>query len=89
MSPKTPEKREKIARIPYVSEIGSLMYAMLCTRSYIAYAVSLSSRFQSNQGLENWTTVKSILKYFKRTKDLILICEGGDLQLDGFIEYDF
>lgn len=89
MSPKTPEERDKMARIPYASAIGSLMYAMLCTRPDIAYAVSLTSRYQSNPGLEHWIAVKNILKYLRRTKDLFLIYGGGDLQLDGYTDSDF
>nr|CAD1833681.1 unnamed protein product [Ananas comosus var. bracteatus] len=53
MCPKTPEERECMNRIPYASAIGSLMYAMLCTRPYIAHAVSVTSRYQSNPGLEH------------------------------------
>ena len=53
MSPKTPEEIEQMAKVPYASVIGSLMYAMLCTRPDIAYAVSVTSRFQSNPGLEH------------------------------------
>ena len=32
--------------------------------------------------------VKAILKYLRRTKDLALTYEGGDLQLIGFTDYD-
>ncbi len=62
MSPKTPEEREKIARILDASVIESLMYAMLCTKPDIAYAISLTNRFQSNPNLKYWTTIKNILK---------------------------
>ena len=89
MSPKTFEEMEEMAKVPYASAIGSLMYAMLCTRPDIAYAVSVTSRFQSNPGLEHWVAVKAILKYLRRTKDLVLIYGGGDLQLTGFTDSDF
>ena len=56
------------------SAIGSLMYAMLCTN------VSITSRYQSNPGIEHWNVVKNILKYLRRTKDLFLVYGGGDLQ---------
>ena len=79
MSPKTPEDMVEMAKIPYASAIGSLMYAMLCTRPNIAYAVSMTSRFQSNPGLEHWVAIKAILKYLRRTKDLILTYGEGDL----------
>ena len=53
MSPKTSEEMAEMAKVPYASAIGSLMYAMLCTRPDIAYVVSVTSRFQSNPGLEH------------------------------------
>ncbi|KAK1680792.1 hypothetical protein QYE76_041640 [Lolium multiflorum] len=56
------------------------MYAMLCTRPDIAHAVSLTSKYQSDPGMEHWTAVKNILKYLKRTKDMFL-CYGGDQEL--------
>ncbi len=65
------------------------MYAILCTRPDIAYAVSLTSRHQSNLGLGLWIAVKNILKYMRRTKDLFLIYGGGNLQLDGYTDSDF
>ena len=76
-SPTTAEDREKMSVIPYASAIGSIMYAMLCTRPDVNLAVSLVGRYQSNPGVDHWTTVKNILKYLKRTKDMFLIY-GGD-----------
>ena len=78
MSPKTPEEIEQMAKVPYISAIESLMYAILCIRPDIAYAISVTSRFQSNPGLEYWIAVKSIFKYLRRTKHLILTYGGSD-----------
>ena len=89
MSPKTTEEMAKMAKVPYASAIGSLMYAILCTRPDIAYIVSVTSRFQSNLGLEHWVVVKAILMYLGRTKDLVLTYGGGDLHLTGFIDSNF
>ncbi|KAH9752839.1 hypothetical protein KPL71_014867 [Citrus sinensis] len=72
MSPKTYDERERMNKIPYASAIGSLMYAMLCTRPDIAHGVSVTSIYQSNPGEEHWTAVKNIFKYLRRTKDLFL-----------------
>ena len=41
----TLEEKQKMTRIPYASAIGSLMYAMICTRPDIAYVVGLVSRY--------------------------------------------
>ncbi|PKI33257.1 hypothetical protein CRG98_046351 [Punica granatum] len=76
MSPKTPEEREKMAQVPYASAIGSSMYAILCTRPNIAYAVSVTSKYQSNPGPNHLTVVKNILKYLRRTKDMVLVYGG-------------
>ena len=42
-SPKTPQEVEDMRHIPYASAVGSLMYAMLCTRPDICYAVGIVS----------------------------------------------
>ena len=64
----TAEDREKMEVIPYASAIGSIMYAMLCTRPDVCLGISLAGRYQSNPGVDHWTTVKNILKYPKRIR---------------------
>ena len=53
MCPKLPEEKEQMFKVPYFSAIGSLMYAMMCTRPNICYVVGLASRFQSNLGIKH------------------------------------
>ena len=89
MYPSTPEEIERMSKIPYASAIGSLMYAMLCTRSNIARAVSVTSRYQSNPGKENWTSAKCILKYLRKTKDIFLVFGNGELQIQGYTDSNF
>ena len=89
MCPSTPEEIERMSKIPYASAIGSLMYAMLCTRPDIAHAVSVTSRYQSNPCEEHWTSVKYILKYLRRTKDIFLVFGNGELQVQRFTDSDF
>ena len=48
--PKSQEKRNYMARVPYVSVVGSLMYAMVCTSLDISQAVSMVSRYMHNLG---------------------------------------
>ena len=43
--PKTPNEIEYMKQVPYASAVGSLMYAMLCTRPDICYAVGMVSRY--------------------------------------------
>jgi len=37
-----------MSRVPYASAMGSLMYAIVCTRLDLAYAVTTISQFMSN-----------------------------------------
>ncbi|KAH9291902.1 hypothetical protein KI387_042909 [Taxus chinensis] len=46
--PKTEEEIEDMSQVPYASAVGSLMYAMVCTRLDIAHAVGVVRRFMSN-----------------------------------------
>jgi hypothetical protein len=43
--PKTQEEEEDMYHVPYASALGSLMYAMVCTRPYIAHAMGFFSRY--------------------------------------------
>jgi len=42
-----------MSRIPYANAMGSLMYAMVCTRLDLDYTVSIVSRFISNIGKQH------------------------------------
>ena len=53
MCPSTSEEIKYMSKIPYALAIGSLMYAMLCTRPDIAHAMSVTSRYQSNPDKEH------------------------------------
>ena len=88
--PTNAEDREKMKDVLYASAIGSIMYAMLCTRPDVCLAISLVGRYQSNLGVDHWTAVKNILKYLKRTKDMFLIY-GGDKELivKGYVDASF
>jgi hypothetical protein len=47
-----------MSHVPYASVVGSLMYAMVCTRLDIAHAVGVLSRYMSKPGKEHWETSK-------------------------------
>ena len=52
-SPKTEEEMDYMSKVSYASTIGSLMYAMVCTRPNIAHAVGVVSRFMSRPGKQH------------------------------------
>nr|GFA57306.1 putative retrotransposon protein [Tanacetum cinerariifolium] len=75
----TPAEMKRIQNVPYTSAVGSIIYAVRCTRLDVAFAQNITSRFQQNPGDIHWTTVKNILKYLRNTKDMFLVY-GGDLK---------
>ncbi|KAK9020300.1 hypothetical protein V6N11_054789 [Hibiscus sabdariffa] len=90
MCPSTPQEREQMSQIPYASAIGSIMYAMICTRPDLSYALSITSRYQANPGEGHWTVVKNILKYLGRTKDVFLVYGGEEeLRIKGYTDAGF
>ena len=86
MCPNTSDEIECMSRIPYALTIRSLMYVMLYTRPDIAFTMSVTSRYQSNPDEKHWIAVKNILKYSRRTKDLLLIFGGASESLVWYVE---
>ena len=81
MSPKTQEEEDKMSKVPYASAVGSLMYAMVCTRADIAHALGVVSRYMSQPGIEHWNVVKWILSYFRGTSNKCLHFGGSPTDL--------
>ena len=48
--PSTTDERSRMSAIPYSSALGSIMYAMICTRPDVSYALSMTSRYQADLG---------------------------------------
>ncbi|XP_061999109.1 secreted RxLR effector protein 161-like [Rosa rugosa] len=75
---------------PYARLIGSLMYAQVCTRPDLAYAVGILSRFQSNPGHEHWVAAKKVLRYLQKTKSYLLVYKKVEnLDVIGYTDADF
>nr|GEW85637.1 hypothetical protein [Tanacetum cinerariifolium] len=72
----TPAELKRMQNVPYALAVGSIMYAVRCTRPDVAFAQNITSRFQQNSGDLHWTTVKNILKYLTNTKDMFLVYKG-------------
>ena len=74
--PTMTDERECMSKVPYASTIGSIMYAMISTHTDVSYALSITSRYQSDLGESHWIAVKNILKYLRRTKNVFLVYGG-------------
>ncbi|XP_060190827.1 secreted RxLR effector protein 161-like [Lycium barbarum] len=74
-----------MSRVPYRSAVGSLMYAMVCTRPDICQPVGLVIKYQTDPGLTHWQEVKRIMRYLKGTANYALCYQGDkDLRLVGY-----
>ena len=87
--PKTREEENIMRQVPYASAVGSLMYAMLCTRPDICYSVGMVNRYQSNPGPEHWQVLKHILKYLQRIRDYMPVYWCEDLIPIGYTDSYF
>ncbi|RZB80703.1 Retrovirus-related Pol polyprotein from transposon TNT 1-94 [Glycine soja] len=93
-APKTHDDIIYMEGIPYANVVGSLMYAMVCTRPDIAHAVSLVSRFMANPGKAHWQALKWILKYIRGSLGRVLVYGGArnsrrTAVIEGFVDSDY
>jgi hypothetical protein len=78
-------------RVTYASSVGSLMYAMVCTRLDIAHVVESLSRYMSKPRKENWTIVKRVFRYLCGTTSYGFCYQGRPglarvLDIHGFVD---
>ena len=73
------KKKERMQSVPYASIVDSLMHVMLSTRPDICFVVGMVSRYQSNLGLEHWTSIKHIIKYLRRMRDYVLVLQSVEI----------
>ncbi|GJV60550.1 retrotransposon protein, putative, ty1-copia subclass [Tanacetum coccineum] len=88
----TPKEVKHMQNVPYASAVGSIMYAVRCTRPDVAFTQNITSRFQQNLGKLHWTAVKNILKYLRNTKDMFLVYGGNpkaELRVDCYCDAGF
>ena len=74
-SPATTEDRERMKVIPYASAIGSIKYDMMYTRPIVYFAMSLARGYDSDPGMDHWTTVKIILSYLRGLRKCFSVME--------------
>nr|GEW62711.1 retrotransposon protein, putative, Ty1-copia subclass [Tanacetum cinerariifolium] len=80
--PKSKDDKARMQNVPYALAVGSIMYVVRCIRPDVAFTQNITSRFQQSPGKAHWTTMKNILKYLRRTKDMFLVYGGNpDVEL--------
>ena len=64
--------------IPYASSVGSLVYAQICTRPDIAFAIGVLGRYQSNPGIDHKRVAKKVMRYLQGTNDYMFMYRRTD-----------
>ncbi|KAH9699504.1 hypothetical protein KPL71_024380 [Citrus sinensis] len=89
MCPSNEAERKEMSRVPYASAVGSLMFAMICTRPDITQAMGAVSRYMANPGGEHWIVMKRILRYIRGTSDVALCYGGSEFTVRGYVDSNF
>ena len=76
-SPTTAKNRKRMKVISYASVIGSIKYAMLCTRSIVYPALSLAREYNSDLGVDHWTAAKIVLSGIRICFSIMEVKKGS------------
>ena len=58
LCPQLDEEVDYMSRVPYSSDVGSLMYVMVCSCLDLAYVVNSVSKYIAELGKEHWKVVQ-------------------------------
>ena len=61
-----------MSKAPYSSAMGSLMYAMVCSRLDLAYVVTTVSRYMAKLGKEHWNSIQWNMQYLRGSSSVCL-----------------
>ena len=86
--PSSKKEKKDIASTIYSLAVGSLMYAMVCTRPNIAHAVGVVSRFMVNPSKDHLEVVKWIFRYLRGNSKLCLTFGDSKPVLEGYVDAD-
>ena len=72
--------------------VGSLMYAMLCTRPDLAYAIQQLSQFNANPSNAHFQAAKRVFRYLQGTQATGLVYSGkhnADITIQAYCDADY
>ena len=61
--------------IPYASAIGSIKYAIVCTKPIVYLAMFLARGYNSDPGVDHYIAVKVILSYIRGLRKYFSVME--------------
>lgn len=87
--PKNDLEGKEMQNIPYVSAIGSLMYAKVCTLSDSTFIMGMFSRYSSIPEMDHWIPIKRVMRFLQGTKDYMLVYRKSEnLEIIGYSDSD-
>ena len=89
LCPVSEDDIEYMSRVLYSNAVGSLMYAMVCSRPDLSHSLSVVSRYMANPGKEHWDTVQWIFRYLRGTSNACLEFEKSRDGLVGYVDSDY
>ncbi|KAH9781841.1 hypothetical protein KPL71_008631 [Citrus sinensis] len=92
LEPTTDDDFNYMRKIPYSSAVGSIMYAMVCTRPDLAHGVGVISRFMGNPGKGHWNAVKWVLRYLQGSAVTAIMfgkTSEASPEVVGFVDSDY
>ena len=81
-----PNTGRVVDQLLYSRVVGSLMYAMTCTRPDIAFVVGKLSRYTSNPSSVHWHAINQVLKYLRKTIDYGIVYTWYPSVLEGYTD---
>ncbi|WVZ87241.1 hypothetical protein U9M48_033912 [Paspalum notatum var. saurae] len=89
LCPQSDDDIEYMSRVPYSKgAVGSLMYAMVCSRPNLSHALSVVGRYMANPGKEHWRAVQRIFGYLRGTSSACLQFGKSRDGLVGYVDSD-
>lgn len=76
---------------PYRSLLGALLYLSTRTGSYLAVAVSLLGKYQSDPGMHSWNTLENVIRYLSGTPyyGILLPVRSAAISLEAWSDADW
>jgi len=83
-------EKQEMENTPYASLVGSLIYAQVCIRPGITFAIVMLDRYQSNPRIAYWKVAKKVMRYLQGTKNYMLFYKHvKNLEVIGCSNLDF
>ena len=76
-------------KIPYLTTVGSIMYAATATHPDVAFAIQHLSQFNTNPGNAHWTAAQCTIRYLYATRNRTLVLGSLEINLTGWVDSDW